>query len=101
MFIVSQDRRIIVNADNITNIYISGDRILAHMIDSEEILLGSYENGRKTKEVIEEMLNAILAPNAFAERFKKTKKEPWGVTSEKDSDIKQIIPREIYYMPEE
>ena len=109
MFIVSKDREVVVNADNTTNIYIeNGNKILARMVDSEEVVLGFYVTGAKS--AFEKMLNAIFIPNMiaintvvtddYAEKFKGFGDAPWGIAIGKDEDIKPI-PRAVYYMPEE
>lgn len=76
MFIVSQNRDIVVNVDNTTNIYIeNGNKVMARMVDSEEVVLGFYVCEAKT--VFEEMLKKVFPPYT------------------------QMCKCSVYYMPEE
>lgn len=64
MFIIAKDREIVVNVDNITNIYIeNGNRIMARMVDSEDVILGFYVDG--AKRVFEEMLSKVFPPTTL------------------------------------
>lgn len=63
MFIVSQDRGMVVNADNVTNIFMSGSRLVARMVDSEEAILGDYKD--RVGNVFEEMLKNVFPPSTL------------------------------------
>lgn len=108
MFIVTQDKEVVVNANNLTNIYISNGNIMARMVDSEVVVLGAYVG--RAKEILAKMLDDIFIPNMvvtnktipddFAEQFKGLENKPWGIAV---SDGANAVPysREVYYMPEE
>lgn len=109
MFIVSKDRDVVVNIDNITNLYIeNGNNILARTVDSEEILLGRYLD--HAGDVFKELLGNIFVPNMvvtnqtipddFAEQFKGLNNKPWGIAL---ADGANVVPYaiDVYYMPEE
>lgn len=109
MFIVSKDRDVLINVDNVTNIYIENrSRIMARAIDSEEILLGVYAN--QADEVFAEVLGNIFIPNMivsnkvipddFAEQFKGANNKPRGIAVGTGESVTPYA-REIYYMPEE
>lgn len=61
MYIISQDREVVINTDNTTNIFIEkGTRITARMVDSEEVALGVYING--ATEIFQKMLKECFSP---------------------------------------
>lgn len=109
MFIVSKDRDMLINMDNVTNIYIENrSRIMARTVDSEEIVLGVYSN--RADEIFSEVLDTMFIPNmvvtnktipdGFAEQFKGLDNKSWGIAV---AEGENVVPyaREIYYMPEE
>lgn len=112
MFIVSKDREIVVNTDNITNIYIAnGNKIMAHMVDSEEIMLGIYVKGAKA--VFEEMLKNVFPPDTLIFKNCTPDKESMQdfltkrnlgavfVNDHTDNVETKMYGCGVYYMPEE
>lgn len=112
MFIVSQNRDIVVNVDNITNIYIENENIIiARAVDSEEIFLGMYHN--KTNEVFKEMLKNVFPPstlifhNCMLDKESlsafKDKQELGAIFVSDDTNRAEVKMFDcgVYYMPEE
>lgn len=112
MFIVTKDREIVVNVDNITNIYIeNGNRVVARMVDSEEVILGFYADG--AKRVFEEMLSKVFSPTTLV--FQNCMPDQGSISAFKDKmDLGAIVVSDgtdrpevkmydcgVYYMPEE
>lgn len=111
MYIISQNRGMVVNADNITNIYIGGGQITARMVDSEEVILGKYKE--RVGSVFEEMLKNMFPPDTLI--FKNcipdkesmqdflTKKNLGAVfvNDHTDNVEAKMYGCGVYYMPEE
>ncbi len=112
MFIITKDREIVVNVDNTTNIYIeNGNRIMARMVDSEDVILGFYVDG--AKRVFEEMLSKVFPPATLI--FQKCMPDKESASVFKDNlDLGAIVVSDragraevkmydcgVYYMPEE
>ena len=115
MFIINQDRNVMVNADHITHVYIENNtRIVAETSRGEEIVLGNYKNCNcecRADEVFKDMLSNMFIPNLiaintnvsddFAENFKKFSTLPWGVALKGENVDIKTVERAAYYMPEE
>lgn len=111
MFIVSWDRKRIVNANKVYHISLEKNRIIAET-QSLEFALGIYSTAERAEEVFSETLSRMFIPNMIlvngrvdgdklSEKFKEDTNKPWAVaiTGENTSIIP--VTREIYYMPEE
>ncbi len=113
MFIVSKDREIVVNVDNVTNVFMqNGNRIIARTVDSEEVLLGLYVRGG-AKDVFEDMLKKVFPPDTLI--FKNCMLDDESLHNLKDKvDLNAILVSDstavaevkmyecgVYYMPEE
>lgn len=112
MFIISQNRDVVVNVNNITNIYIENEnRIIARAVDSEEIFLGMYLS--RTNEVFKEMLLKVFPPTTLI--FKNCELDMEDTSRMRDiaADAKIISVKDdncvseariydcgVYYMPE-
>lgn len=111
MFIINQDRNVVVNTDHIISIYVDDTKVSAKTSVGYTVL-GIYDHREnRADEVFKEMLENIFIPNLivinttipddFAEKFKKWPTMPWGVSfAGEHVDIK-TIERAAYYMPEE
>lgn len=113
MFVINQDRNVMVNTDHVIRIYVENDtRVMAETSCERDIVLGIYNHREnRADEVFKEMLENIFIPNPivintaipddFADKFKKWSTMPWGVSfAGEHVDIK-TIERAAYYMPEE
>jgi len=112
MFIVSNDRGTVVNADNVTNIFtVNGNRIVARMVDSEEVIIGEYKE--KAEIVFKEMLKNVFPPDPIIFKNCTQDKERLSEFADK-MDLETIIISDdanrsevkrydcgVYYMPEE
>lgn len=115
MFIINQDRNVMVNADHIIYVYIENNtRIVAETSSGEEIVLGNYKNCNcecRADEVFKEMLLNMFIPNIiaintdvsdnFSENFKKWPTRPWGIPIKGENVDIKTVERAAYYMPEE
>lgn len=109
MFIVSADRNNIVNVDNVVSIGIDGKKILA-MTAVDDIILGSYRNEERSKEIYAVMLKEVFPPSTLVlqnctmdkSEYEKLKEIESGVicVCGEDADIKQFDCG-VFYMPEE
>lgn len=112
MFIVSKDRDIVVNVDNVTNIFMNTEyKIVARMVDSEEVVLGIYADG--AYKVFVEILKKVFPPATLI--FKNCMLDDESLCSIKDkTDLGAILVSDstgsaevkmydcgVYYMPEE
>lgn len=112
MFIVSKDRDVVINMDNVTNIYIeNGNNIMARAVDSEEILLGRYINC--AYEIFADMLQKAFPPATLI--FQNCMPDKESISAFKDKvDLGAIVVSDatdraevkmydcgVYYMPEE
>lgn len=115
MFIVNQNRNMMVNADHITHVYIENNtRIVAGTSRGGDIVLGNYKNCNcecRADEVFKEMLSNMFVPNLiaintevsanFSKGFKEWSTMPWGVSLEGENVDIKTVERAAYYMPEE
>lgn len=115
MFIVSKDREIVVNVDNVTNIFMQNEnRIIARTVDSEEVLLGLYVGGG-AKGIFEDMLKNVFPPTTliFKNCMADFEHEQWKNLKDR-ADLGAILVSDstgnaevkmydcgVYYMPEE
>lgn len=111
MFIVNQDRNEIVNADNVTHIFIeNGKRIMAETTAANCITLGVYEEvNDRAYDVFNKMIDAMFIPNMiavnknvdddFADKFRDHGNKPWGIILKGDEYL-MPYQRDVYYMPE-
>lgn len=92
MIIISQDKRKIVNFDNIAHIFISKDSDKYYLIEYGKMngsseLLGIYATEERAKEVLEEIANYKFNNSMVVMNQEKLE---WETTNQS----------EIYYMPE-
>lgn len=110
MFIINQDRNVMVNTDHIINIYVEDTKVQART-SAGYTVLGIYDHHEnRADEVFKEMLGNMFIPNLvavntvvtedYAEKFKSFANKPWGIAIGPGEDIKPFN-REVYYMPEE
>lgn len=107
MFIVDQERKNIINIDNVLNIGIDDDAICVYT-HVKCIILGIHPPNR-AQEVFKELLNVAFPPNTFvcqncemsdlAEIEKQARKTPLFVQCQGDATI-QRFDIGVYYMPE-
>ena len=74
MLIISQERRTIVNFDNINFLNIEeaeNDKvnILINYADDEEGIIATYENEERAKEILEEIVESYLGVNIIEENI--------------------------------
>lgn len=113
MFIVNQDRNVMVNTDHIIRIYIANNtRITAETSGRDDVVLGNYKcHDGRADEVFKDMISNMFIPNLiainanveddFAENFKKFSTLPWGVALKGENVDIKTVERAAYYMPEE
>jgi hypothetical protein len=108
MFIVNADRDSIVNMDNVINIYVEGNRILA-FTKVDDMVLGLYRSEERAKDVFAEMLKEAFPPSTWI--FKNCSIEPGEYKRFKDIENGAICVSGqnakveqfdcgVYYMPE-
>lgn len=60
MWIVCQDKRYVINADNTTGIAVSDNFVIAKTIDNaKHIVLGAYKSDERAKAVLAEFIDVI------------------------------------------
>lgn len=113
MFIINQDRNVMVNTDHIIRVYIANDtRVTAETSCGDDVVLGNYrDRDGRADEVFKDMLSNMFIPNLiaintnaldnFAENFKKFPTLPWGVALQGENVDIKTVERAAYYMPEE
>lgn len=65
MLILSQDKKEIVNFDNITNIFILNNNIKCMLTNEGETYIGVYDTEKRAKEVLQEILKFYKATETF------------------------------------
>lgn len=97
MIIVSQERDTVVNFDNVQaiNIHMQNRNEICAWFDSNEnnrnsVLLGTYENEERCKEVLHEMFNYLTAANIFS----------GSIDTQKAMAYAAVQQYKVYAMPE-
>ena len=112
MWIVCQDKRSVINADNTIGIAVSDNFVIAKTIDNAQIVLGLYKSDERANDVFLGMLkdvfpkevvaiqNAVVS-DSLTEMFERNSIDCLYVkTDNPEVRIDRIEPR-VYYMPEE
>lgn len=66
MIILSQDKKALVNFNNITRIYVCVNSIICNLIDTyNEGILAKYDTEERAKEVLQEIVNCYSKGTSF------------------------------------
>ena len=106
MIIVSQDKEVIVNFNNVENIWINNAlennegkfKIRAESY-SNNMLIGEYKTEERAKEVLEEIIEAYNKSNE--DFYVKESETRWGKGEEYLVGYRNKNTNKTYYMPEE
>jgi len=63
MFVVSQNRREVVNADTVRKFYVYRNIVVAHFNPGQETDLGKYVSYKRAEEVFDQMLKECFHPS--------------------------------------
>ena len=88
MLILSQDKKEIVNLDNITNMFILNNTVKCMLTDGGEIYIGVYDTEERAKEVLQEIINEYKLQNYL-------------VYDAETGSIKDVNKNIVFIMPEE
>lgn len=63
MLILSQDKNVVVNVDNLACVRVAGTYIHAYLVDGSDVALASYSTEEETKKVFEQTFvkNSVIA----------------------------------------
>lgn len=96
MFIVSQNRREIVNVDTVRRFYVYRNTIVAQYRPGEEADLGKYDTYTRANEVFAQMLREVFPPPVH-----NTRRERDGVIIEDGWYEIPVETGKCWYIPEE
>lgn len=104
MWIVCQDKRSVINADNTIGIAVSDNFVIAKTIDNaKHIVLGAYKSDERANDVflgvLDEMFPLIQDAEIVTENISR-KSWLYVKTDKPEAKINSIVSR-VYYMPEE
>lgn len=111
MFIVTQQRDMVLNADNLISVKVDGKRIIA-VAETDDYVIGTYKNSERAGEVFRENLKNIFKPVLVMKNCKPDEsferlKEMFGtnevciIENIGDKASVEFNNSGVYYMPEE
>ena len=115
MIIVSQNKKVIINFNNVTGIQVEDKNIFVQVVNKDSPIIGQYETEKRAKEVLHEIIKnyeckllidfkGCLNQNdekSIRRFYNKMLNESNVITTDENMDIQYIPHKSIYYMPEE
>lgn len=98
MLILSQDKKEIVNFNNITNMFILNYSIKCMLINGGETYIGYYNTEERAKEVLQEIIKAYSKEDFY--HIRKSELNNLDSLEEPKYIIKPVIRNKVYEIPE-